>query len=83
MIIYIVREIKSNFLRFFSSFMCLLGKTASWKQKYTSGVEGHIGCGFMHGLMFYCMILQQLALEQDSTLIATCVFKTKVFVFQN
>ena len=25
----------------------------------------------------------QLASEQDSTLIATCVFKTKVFVFQN
>ena len=28
-------------------------------------------------------VLRQLALEQDSTLIATCVFKTKVFVFQN
>ena len=25
----------------------------------------------------------QLVLEQDLTLIATCVFKTKVFVFQN
>ena len=28
-------------------------------------------------------VLRQLALEQDSTLIATCVFKTKIFVFQN
>ena len=28
-------------------------------------------------------ILLQLASEQGSTLIATCVFKTKVFVFQN
>ena len=27
------------------------------------------------------MVLLQLASEQDSTLIATCVFKTKVFVF--
>ena len=28
-------------------------------------------------------VLLQLVSEQDSTLIATCVFKTKVFVFQN
>ena len=28
-------------------------------------------------------VLRQLASEQDPTLIATCVFKTKVFVFQN
>ena len=27
-------------------------------------------------------VLRQLASEQDSTLIVTCVFKTKVFVFQ-
>ena len=28
-------------------------------------------------------VLRQLVSEQDSTLLATCVFKTKVFVFQN
>ena len=28
-------------------------------------------------------VLRQLALEQDSTLIITCVFKTKVFVSEN
>ena len=39
---------------------------------------------------YYCtyalinwIVLLQLVSEQDSTLIATCVFKTKVFVFQN
>ena len=28
-------------------------------------------------------VLLQLVSEQDSILIATCVFKTKIFVFQN
>ena len=28
-------------------------------------------------------VLLQLVLEQDLTLFATCVFKTKVFVFEN
>ena len=39
-----------------------------------------------YGLLLYLcsynwMVLLQLVLEQDSTLIATCVFKTMVFVF--
>ena len=39
------------------------------------------------GLPFYLalinwLVLLQLVLEQDSTLIATCVFKTKVFFYK-
>ena len=41
-------------------------------------------CGLPLYLCSYKLdVLLQLASEQDSTLIATCVFKTKVFVFQN
>ena len=41
-----------------------------------------IGCYCTCALINWTVLLQ-LILEQDLTLIATCVFKTKVFVFQN
>jgi hypothetical protein len=41
-----------------------------------------VGCHCTCALINW-LVLRQLASEQDSTLIATCVFKTKVFIFQN
>ena len=41
-------------------------------------VDYHCTCALINWT-----VLLQLASEQDLTLIATCVFKTKVFVFQN
>ena len=39
-----------------------------------------VGCHYTCALINW-LVLLQLVLEQDSTLIATCVFKTNVFVF--
>ena len=41
-----------------------------------------VGCHCTYALINWVVMLQ-LALEQDLTLIVTCVFKIKVFVFQN
>ena len=41
-----------------------------------------VGCHCTCALINWSVLLQ-LAIEQHSTLIAICVFKTKVFVFQN
>ena len=48
--------------------------------KYNSATA--MGCHCTCALINWSVLLQ-LASEQDSILIATCVFKTKVFVFQN
>ena len=41
-------------------------------------VDCHCTCALINWT-----VLLQLVLEQDLTLFATCVFKTKVFVFEN
>ena len=54
-----------------------------------NGLPGLYGLKYDHvivsvvGALINWSILSQVVLEQDLTLFAACVFKTKVFVFQN
>ena len=60
------------------SFMVIDGLPGLYGIKYDSVTA----CGLPLYLCSYKLdVLLQLASEQDSTLIAICVFKTKVFVF--
>ena len=61
-------------------FVVLDGLPGLYGLKYDSATA--CGC-YCTCALINLMDLLQLASEKDSTLIATCVFKTKVFVFQN
>ena len=67
--------------------MLMVNRDPLW---YSTDYQVYMGTSMIVRLLEVChctcalinwLVLLQLASEQDSTLIATCVFKTKVFVF--